>query len=206
MIIQIKDIVKKYNMNISGIIHIGAHYGEELESYIDIGISDIMMFEPLKENFEVLKKKVLLYPEANIKKYQVALGNKNSTITMMLASNNLQSSSVLKPKRHLDLYSDIVFDRTEEVEMQKLDDYNCNKFNFINMDVQGYELEVLKGSQETLNHVDYVYCEVNNDEIYEGNAYIGEIDEYLSNYGMKRFETFWWEDSGWGDALYIKVK
>ena len=29
------------------------------------------------------------------------------------------------------------------------------------MDVQGYELEVLKGGLETLKQVDYVYCEVN---------------------------------------------
>ena len=37
----------------------------------------------------------------------------------------------------------------------------------INMDVQGYELEVLKGATKTLEQVDYVYCEVNRDEVYE---------------------------------------
>ena len=37
------------------------------------------------------------------------------------------------------------------------------------MDVQGYELEVLKGGLETLKQVDYVYCEVN---MYENNAYM----------------------------------
>ena len=50
------------------------------------------------------------------------------------------------------------------------------------MDVQGYELEVLKGATETLKHVDYVYCEVNRDEVYEGNAYVEEIDEFQYNY------------------------
>jgi FkbM family methyltransferase len=206
MIIEIKDIIKKYSMNISGVIHIGAHYGEEVSSYEKVGIRNIVLFEPLKENFEVLKKNISPYSNLNIRKYQVALGNQNTTITMNLSSNNLESSSILKPKQHLNLYPDITFDRTEEVELQKLDDYNCINYNFINMDVQGYELEVLKGSENTLRHVDYVYCEVNRDEIYEGNAYIEDIDQYLLNYNMRRVETSWWYDTNWGDALYIKDK
>ena len=206
MIIEINEIIKKYNMNISGVIHIGAHYGEEVPNYVKVGIENIVLFEPLKENFEVLKKNISPYSNFNIKKYQVSLGNKSTSIIMNLSSNNLESSSILKPKQHLNLYPDITFDRTEEVELQKLDDYNCKNYNFINMDVQGYELEVLKGAKDTLNHIDYVYCEVNRDEIYEGNAYIEDIDKYLSNYNMKRVETSWWYDSDWGDALYIRQK
>lgn len=206
MIIQLQDIVKKYDMNITGVIHIGAHYAEEVPSYVKMGIKDIILFEPLKENFEVIKRNISHFTYANIRKHQVALGNGNRTILMNLSSNGLESSSILTPKRHLELYPSITFDRTEEVEMQKLDDYNCKKYNFINMDVQGYELEVLKGAEETLNHIDYVYCEVNESEIYEGNAFIHQIDDYLSKYNMKRVETSWWYDAGWGDALYIKTK
>ena len=47
---------------------------------------------------------------------------------------------------------------------------------------KGYELEVLKGAKETLNHIDYVHCEVNKSEIYEGNAFIEQIDDHLSLY------------------------
>lgn len=193
-------------MNITGVIHIGAHYGEEVPNYIQSGIKDIILFEPLRENFEILKRNISHFTYANIRKNQVALGNSNKTISMNLSSNGLESSSILKPKLHLELYPDITFDRTEEIEMQKLDDYNCKKCNFINIDVQGYELEVLKGAEETLQHIDYIYCEVNESEIYEGNAFIHQIDDYLTKYNMKRVETSWWYDAGWGDALYIKMK
>ena len=54
-----------------------------------------------------------------------------------------------------------------------------------------------------MERVDYVYCEVNRDEVYENNAYIEELDEFLSNYDMKRVETDW-AGQIWGDALYIK--
>lgn len=204
MILDLKDIVAKYNLKISGVAHVGAHHAEELPNYIEMGIQNIILFEPLKDNFEVIKKQVSNYPNHKIKRHQVALGNDNKTITMNLSSNALESSSILKPKLHLELYPDIVFNRTEEVELQKLDDYNCKKCNFLNMDVQGYELEVLKGAKETLCNIDYVYCEVNCREIYEENANIEQIDEFLSFYNMERVETFWWYDSGWGDALYIR--
>ena len=206
MILQLKDLIEEYNVKISGVIHVGAHHAEEVPNYIDMGVKNIVLFEPLKENFEVIKKTLSSYPNQKIRKHQVALGNDNKTITMNLSSNALESSSILKPKLHLQLYPDITFDRTEEVELQKLDDYNCRKCNFLNMDVQGYELEVLKGAKETLCHIDYVYCEVNRNEIYEGNAYIEEIDEFLAFYNLYRLETFWWYDSDWGDAFYAKIE
>jgi FkbM family methyltransferase len=203
MILQLKDLVKKYNMNISGVIHIGAHYGEEVSNYVNLGIDDIVLFEPLEENFEILKNNVSEL-NANITGYCVALGNKNQNVNMFLSSNNLESSSVLKPKVHLDLHPEVVFSGEETVEMKRLDDFSFKNYNFINLDVQGYEMEVLKGAEKTLENIDYLYCEVNRNEIYEGNAYIEEIDEYLLNYKMRRVETSWWYDCDWGDALYIK--
>ena len=191
-------------MNIKGIIHVGAHYGEEISEYIDNGIQDIILFEPLVENFDVLSKKVKTL-NANIEGYQVALGSKKGDATMYVSDNEKQSSSVLKPKVHLTHHPHVKFPSTEDVEVHLLDDYNSKDYNFINMDVQGYELEVLKGGTKILDQVDYVYCEVNRDEVYENNAYVEEIDQFLSDYNMKRVETDWAGDI-WGDALYIKEK
>ena len=190
-------------MNIKGIIHVGAHYGEEISEYIENGIQDIVLFEPLSECFDVLAQKVMTL-NANIDGHQVALGSVPGTATMYLSDNEKQSSSILKPKVHLTHHPHVKFDGTEEVEVDVLDNYDTKHYNFLNMDVQGYELEVLKGAIETLKHIDYVYCEVNRDEVYEGNAYVEEIDEFLSAYGMKRVETSW-EGQIWGDALYVKT-
>ena len=102
------------------------------------------------------------------------------------------------------MYPDITFDSTERVEVRRLDDYQLEGYNLMNIDVQGYELEVMKGSEETLKQIDYIYCEVNKAEIYENNAYIDEIDNFLSQHSFERVEFKWWEDHDWGDALYIK--
>ena len=191
-------------MDVKGIVHIGAHYGEEIQEYVDNGIQKITVFEPLSGNFDVLSER-LKDVNADIEGYQVALGSKKGTATMFLSSNEAQSSSILKPKDHLEHHPDVSFDGTEEVEVETLDSYNIGEANFINIDVQGYELEVLKGGAETLKHVDYVYCEINRDELYEGNAFVEDLDVFLADYDMERVETDW-SGTLWGDALYIRKK
>lgn len=206
MLINFTTLKRKYNMDVKGIVHIGAHYGEEIQEYVNNGIQDIVVFEPLSKNFDVLAEN-LKDVNANIQGHQVALGNDEKTVTMYLSSNDAQSSSVLKPKDHLEHHPDVFFEGTEEVEMNRLDNYDIGNANFMNVDVQGYELEVFRGGSETLNKIDYVYCEVNRGEMYEGNAMIDDIDEYLGTYGFERVETHWpTEWYKWGDALYIKKK
>ena len=55
----------------------------------------------------------------------------------------------------------------------------------------------------SLDYVDYVFTEVNQDEVYENNANILDLDSYLSRWNFTRVETTW-EGGVWGDALYIK--
>lgn len=191
-------------MNIKGIIHIGAHYGEEIVDYISNDIRNIILFEPLSENFDILFNNVKDL-NANIEAYQVALGCKTREVDMYVSDNQKQSSSILKPKIHLTHHPNVKFPFIEKVEVHLLDEYDCKDYNFINMDVQGYELEVLKGGKKVLEQIDYVYCEVNRDEVYEKNAYVDELDEFLFSYDMERVETNWAGDI-WGDALYIKNK
>ena len=204
MLINFTNIYNKYSMNIKGIVHIGAHYGEEIQEYVNNGIQKITVFEPLSKNFDILSQRMQKV-NADIQGYQVALGSEKGTATMYLSSNQAQSSSILKPKQHLELHPDVFFEGTEDVEVSLLDEYDIGDANFINIDVQGYELEVFKGSIETLKQIDYIYCEVNRDEVYEGAPMVEELDEFLGEYGFERVETEWPATYyTWGDALYIK--
>jgi FkbM family methyltransferase len=202
MLLNFRDLKTKYNMNITGIIHIGGHYGEEIPEYISNGINDILVFEPLSENFRVLSENVKNL-SGNIHLFNVALGNSAGRATMYVSDNEMQSSSILLPKVHLTHHPNVGFPTTEEVQVCVLDSYDTKGYNFINMDVQGYELEVLKGARGTLAHVDYVYCEVNRAEVYENNAYVEDLDDFLSQYNMVRVETDWAGEI-WGDALYVR--
>ena len=95
MLISFKDLVKKYGMIITGVIHVGGHYGEELQDYIDEGIQDIVLFEPLNENFDILKEKAENL-NANIVGHQVALGPEKGTATMYVSDNEKQSTIIFQ--------------------------------------------------------------------------------------------------------------
>ena len=71
------------------------------------------------------------------------------------------------------------------------------------MDVQGYELEVFKGAEKSLKHIDYIIAEVNRDEVYAQCPLIGDIDNYLQGFGFTR-ELVTWQSESWGDAFYMK--
>ena len=201
---MIRYSVNKYNFNIKGVIHIGAHYGQENNIYEDLGVENRMFFEPLKSNFKVLKENVS-------DKYTLinkALGNEEKSISMFVERENEgQSSSILKPKRVVTQYPWIKFEEEEIVEMTTLDRVNFNrgKFNFINIDTQGYELEVFRGAKETLKSIDYIISEINRDELYEGCAQVNELEDFLYTYNFKLVETNWGEGS-WGDGIFVKIK
>lgn len=208
MLISFSSLVYKYKIDVKGVIHIGGHIGQELPIYKSTGVENILVFEPQKEPFKKLSKVANELNFENIILVNKALGNSNKEIEMICNEDGL-CSSILKPKIVLTQYPDIKFDRKEMVEMITLDSYfstnENNTYNFINMDTQGYELEVLKGSSKTLEKIDAVYSEVNNAEVYENNALIQEIDEFLSSYNLVRIETDWMGGT-WGDAFYINQK
>ena len=74
MLLNFKELKSKYNMNISGIIHIGAHYGQEVSDYIENGISNIILFEPVKNTFKILCQRMENL-NVDIKLHNIALGS-----------------------------------------------------------------------------------------------------------------------------------
>lgn len=203
MIFNFEELKKEILTNITGVIHVGGHHGQEYVEYKKLDLP-ILFFEPLPSNYNVLKSKIKDDP--NTISFQCALGNENKKVLMNVeTANQGQSSSILKPKKHLDQYPHIQFNSTEEVDMFRLDDLDLDltKYNFMNIDVQGYELEVFKGAFETLKNIDYIISEVNQDEVYESCPHVSELDQYLGQFGFKRIKTDW-AGGIWGDALYIK--
>jgi FkbM family methyltransferase len=187
--------------NLKGVIHVGAHWGQEDPIYRSMNIKNVLFYEPLPHVFNVLKNNV---GDSEIR--NKALGNTSGKIEMFLETANYsQSSSILKPKKHLEQYPEIAFNEKILVDINRFDDEGLdkNKYDFLNIDTQGYELEVLKGATETLKNIKYIMCEVNFVEMYEECAQIDDLDEFLKEYGFSKYavETVM---PTWGNALYVK--
>lgn len=205
MLINLHLLVSKYKLNFKGILHVGAHECEELIDYIKyIHLDKILWVEGIQSKVEFVKRK---YPNLIIEN---AIVSDKEEYLQFNVSNNYQSSSIFELGRHSELHPHIHYTDSYLVHTKKLSDILLNykhiPFNFINLDIQGAELKALKGMENYLDNIDYIYTEVNGSYIYKDCNLINEVDEYLSKFGFKRVETSWYNNdpSTWGDAFYIK--
>ncbi|MBL6430413.1 MAG: FkbM family methyltransferase [Alphaproteobacteria bacterium] len=206
MQLKLDEVAKRYGLETRGVVHVGANEGQEIDAYLEAGFSRFKMFEPLHGPFAKLTENVKAREHlAAFELFQVALGSSPDRANMFVASNGGASSSLLKPIAGKRSMKNIDFDAKETVEVQTLDRYidRDNDFNFLVLDTQGFEKEVLLGSKETIGTFDAVICEINRDITYHASATITDIDRIMAGYGFTRMETHW-VGRGWGDGVYIR--
>lgn len=129
-------------------IDIGANLGYYalIEAKIAGGKGFVYAIEPIRENREALKKSIALNGYKNIKTFECAIHSKiGEGILHQSARSN---SSTMLPTHHpLDFIGDI------KVNTLTLDDFcireKIKRINFIRMDVEGVEDEVVKGMSES---------------------------------------------------------
>ena len=74
--------------------------------------------------------------------------------------------------------------------MTTLDNMNYQDVDLIKIDVEGYEMEVLKGATKTLESVQYLMIELNNNTKKYGSSNV-EIEKHLSSLGYKLLMDQW---------------
>ena len=198
------DLKNNFNLMPKDICYVGANEGQELPEMIKhFPDSKIHCFEPQKKPYNLLIQK--FGKEQNLYFYNFALGDMTEESTIFTNTNNLNmSSSILKPKEVLNYHKFLTFEGTESINIKKFSDLNIVNVDFLNIDVQGYELKVLKGFQN-LSNINFIKTEINRKEYYEDCILVKDLDKYLNNFGFIRIKTLWWKlTEPWGDALYIK--
>ena len=201
---KLNFVLAKYKNEIQKIVQVGAHEGQEIPIFEKYNFEKIYLFEPNDTPFQILEKKV--EDKSNYKIFKFALGNKNSKEEMYYSTENQgQSSSFLAPEVHKKVQPNIKFQERRIVEIKKFEDLNINNIDFLIMDVQGFELEVLKGFGRKINELEFIFTEVNRDYLYSNNVLIWDLDKYLNRLGFVRTWTSWrTADMPWGDAFYLK--
>jgi FkbM family methyltransferase len=170
-------------------------------------------FEPVPEIFEKLKKNTELF--SNVHCHPVALSDSDGTATLYVSEKPQkpgqasQANSLLKPKERLKL-SPLTFPKTIEVPTIILDHWaeqnNVAQIDFLWLDMQGYELNVLKSSPKTLAQVSVVYTEVEFVEAYEGQYQYNDVKTWLEENGFKMVGKDFDDSPSWffGNCLFIK--
>ncbi len=126
------------------IVDIGANIGYyALQEAMIVGDSGkVYAIEPVPENVDLLKKNIELNNYSNIEVFQLAVGGVNQT-NYVYITDCRNTASMIKTQASIDKVT---------VEVTTLDEFLKNKPrpNLIRMDVEGYEVEIVKGMRGLL--------------------------------------------------------
>ena len=143
---------------------------------------EIYSFEPIKSDFLILQKKY--WNNQMIKLYNMWLGHKVYK-TIINLGDSRDSSSILQPtNKQLDTYGQS-FTETEEITISTLDDIFWSDLNWkkilMKIDVQGFELEVLKWWYKFLKHTSMVIIESSYIELYKWQPLFDDVYEHMKD-------------------------
>jgi FkbM family methyltransferase len=203
MLIPISNLSQHWKIKPNGVLHVGAHRGEEAGEYEKYGWGKVVWVEAQPTLVSALRSALDI--EQNLV-LEAAVWNESGVELDFNVASNGESSSLLEFGSHADSYPNITFLSRIKVLTKRLDEIiPAERFaDFLNLDLQGAELRALQGLGERISEFNWVYSEVNKIEVYRDCALITEIDGYLERMGFVRVSTRWVFGKGWGDALYIR--
>lgn len=168
--------LKVNGFNPSIILDIGAYEGEWTRMCNSIfNDSKILMFEAQESKIEKL---------SNLKSNKIdfciaLLGAKSSQKSKFYINDTV--SSALPESEKVDQNFQVLPMYTLDEQLQYR---GINKVDFIKLDVQGYELEVLKGADIALSTAEVILMEVSLIEINKGAPLIAEVMAFMTNKGF----------------------
>jgi FkbM family methyltransferase len=206
--------IKEYLPDNPIIVEAGSFDGKETIKMANLWPKGhIHAFEPVPAIFEKLKNNTSHLP--NVHCYPMALSDQNGNATLYVSEKPQkpgipsQANSLLKPKERLEI-SPLIFPHKIQVPTITLDTWaqthNIDRIDFLWLDLQGFELPVLKASEKILSQVKVIYTEVEFIEAYEDQALYEDVKSWLESQGFTMIGKDFQDNPAWffGNALFIK--
>jgi len=193
----INFLKKNIGHNISTLIDVGAHKGETINLFAkNFNVKKIISFEASPITFKYLRRKKFFfntkYRQTEIILENFALGseNRNSKIKHIFESSsstineiNSESKYFKKKYRILNLFNNKKLYENLKIKIIKLSEYlnmnNLNKIDFLKIDTEGYEYEVIKGLESDIKKVYMIMFEHHYDDMIKKNYTFGMINDFL---------------------------
>ena len=183
-------------------IDVGCNRGQYAFSWLNIPDVKIFAFEPNQELFEVLKQQ----ESDKFKVFNYAIGTEEGVNKFNIGENDATSSL----KNFAEGYTHLTYSHTVDVNVIRLDTFckenGITHIEYIKVDAQGSDLDVLKSMGEYLNVTTTIMVEafINNDEdVYEGEVKEDEVMKLLLPLGF--FLTNRAVDGNYADLTFVKL-
>ena len=179
------------SLGIDQVIDVGANEGQYARGLRACGYEGrLVSFEPVRTAYDVAAKYAAADPLWNIE--NIALGSASGSLTINIAANDAQSSSLLPMlARHEVAAPHATYIDTQTVQIRRLDDvlpaaYLGSTRAFLKIDTQGFEREVLAGAPDLLaGPVVGLQIELTLVPLYEGGPLYLDIINLLLNEGFR---------------------
>ena len=190
---------KKIEKDINIFFDIGAHQGDTISDFLEIfSIKKIYAFEPSKENFIKLKKKVAELEKSKlveIKIFPFGLGEKNDILTLNEITDGVsntfnslnQDSKYFKKKKFFTTLFGIkkfINDKvpTKIIALKELiEEEKIDKIDFIKIDTEGFEFNTLLGLEKEIKKVRYILFEHHYDNMIIKDYKFADIHKLLKD-------------------------
>jgi FkbM family methyltransferase len=203
----------------NGVIHVGAHVGEEVAAYFEAGFQRVLLFEA---NPECCQKLELRFrDDSRVQIANCAISEIGGQVTLHLHTSRTGSTepaSLFQMKELSRIVKNLTTPRSIDVEAFTLDQFlaeheiDAREIGLLNLDIQGAELRALKGATKTLATLAAVITEVNVIELYAGGSLEEEIVSFMALHNFMRAYTIYhtlYEGEttfpAWGESLFLKV-
>lgn len=207
---SLKYWISKYNLEPTGVLHAGAHLVQEREMYQELGIEPVLWVEAHPETAKLAANLLKNFP--NQKLIEAALWSKsNHEITLTEAGNEGSSSSLLELGLITGSHPQVVCTNQFKVSTRTLEDILnaevqlANQINFLCVDTQGAEAEVISGLGKRISNFNYILAEVSIRRLYKGAVLFRELTQILDRHGFILIGSNVNKKTGWGDAMYVRT-
>jgi FkbM family methyltransferase len=210
MRLDIAAIIKEFEISTSDyiLLHVGASTCQEASYYNDFNFNKILWVEAIPEIADEARNIIKKFPKQELVQ-ALCFSESGVEFQMYISNNGKESSSILKPNRHLDVHPNVKFNVEDNSIISTTIDEVMKKENpekdvFLVLDVQGAELNVLNGGLRTLSRTNFVFSEVSTINLYKGQALFHKVVSTLKTLGFELFSHDVSLKSPYGDALFVK--
>lgn len=199
----------------TGVLQLGASYGQEMREFVENGIRAGVFIEPLPEPFANLKHTCGLIAPSFLPVNALCADTSGRRYTFHVASNAGMSSSILAPGTHLSVNPGVHFTHAIELESSTVDDILqglnaqgqraiTGSLDLLFMDCQGAEFQILRGASRTLPQIKYIYTEVMRNELYKDQVPFLSYCHFLDAVGFTLNDVYFGYPQQAGNALFIR--
>lgn len=189
---------------VSTVVDVGANVGQFAERVRDLGFGGrVISFEPGAEAFRLLQQHASRSGDWEVRK--LALGQAPGVARLNIARNSVSSSLLQVENLHVRADPKSETAATEQVQVSTLD-IELNQATqdplYLKLDVQGFELSVLRGGDATLGKTRVVQVEVSFDDLYAEQTDWLSLCRHLQDRGFRvRYVDPGYEDRQTGRML-----